>query len=125
MTLDSRYRVREMRLDEVDLRIAYFHDASDEHLRRLGVARALLPSRVAWRQFYEADYARPIRDGDGPLALVNPGTPPAFVGQHPGEEVLAAQAQDEPATELGLVGAGPQRRREHERMLPPAGSLTV
>jgi RimJ/RimL family protein N-acetyltransferase len=52
--------VREMRLDEVELRIAYFHDASDEYLQTLGVDRALLPSRAAWREFYEADHARPL-----------------------------------------------------------------
>jgi RimJ/RimL family protein N-acetyltransferase len=57
-------RVREMLLSEVGIRIAYFHDASDEHLRTLGVDRALLPSRQAWHEFYEADYARPIRERD-------------------------------------------------------------
>jgi RimJ/RimL family protein N-acetyltransferase len=51
--------VREMRLDEVDLRIDYFHEASDEYLRTLGVDRALLPAREAWRAHYEEDYARP------------------------------------------------------------------
>ena len=59
-TLDLH--VREMRLDEVGIRIDYFHDASDDHLRRLGVDRALLPSREAWQKFYEEDYARPIPD---------------------------------------------------------------
>jgi RimJ/RimL family protein N-acetyltransferase len=54
--------VREMRLDEVDLRIDYFHDASDDYLRTLGVDRALLPAREAWRAQYEEDYARPIRE---------------------------------------------------------------
>jgi RimJ/RimL family protein N-acetyltransferase len=54
--------VREMQLDEVDFRIDYFHDSSDEHLRTLGVDRALLPTRAAWRQFYAEDYARPLRE---------------------------------------------------------------
>ncbi len=54
--------VREMQLAEVDIRINYFHDASDEHLRLLGVDRSLLPTRPAWRAFYQEDYARPIRD---------------------------------------------------------------
>ena len=54
--------VREMRLDEVDIRIDYFHEASDEHLDRLGVDRALLPTRQEWRAFYREDYARPIED---------------------------------------------------------------
>jgi RimJ/RimL family protein N-acetyltransferase len=54
--------VRRMALDEVDLRINYFHDSTDEHLMKLGVDRALLPSREAWREFYEADDARPVSE---------------------------------------------------------------
>lgn len=49
-----------MRLDEVGVRIDYFHKASDEHLARLGVDRALLPARSAWHEFYEADYLRSL-----------------------------------------------------------------
>jgi hypothetical protein len=60
----SRLRVREMQLTEVAIRIDYFHDPSDDHLRSLGVDRGLLPSRAAWCEFYQADYARPIRDRD-------------------------------------------------------------
>lgn len=52
--------VRPLRLDEVGLRISYFHDATDEFLARLGVDRAKLPAPDAWRTFYEQDYARPI-----------------------------------------------------------------
>jgi len=52
--------VREMQLSEVDIRINYFHDSSDEHLQTMGVDRALLPAREEWREFYEDDYARPI-----------------------------------------------------------------
>ena len=63
----SRLRVREMQLSEVGIRIDYFHDASDDHLYILGVDRALLPSRAAWREFYEADYARPVRDRENYL----------------------------------------------------------
>jgi len=58
---DSELRVREMQLAEVPIRIDYFHNASDDHLRTLGVDRTLLPSRAAWRKFYEADFDRPIR----------------------------------------------------------------
>jgi RimJ/RimL family protein N-acetyltransferase len=58
----ARLTVREMRLAEVGIRIDYFHDSSDEHLRMLGVDRALLPTRDAWRTFYEEDFARPIGD---------------------------------------------------------------
>lgn len=54
--------VREMQLADVEIRINYFHDASNDHLRMLGVDRALLPTREAWNAFYEEDYARPIQD---------------------------------------------------------------
>ncbi|HVX33950.1 MAG TPA: GNAT family protein [Solirubrobacterales bacterium] len=56
--------VRPMRLDEVDVRIDYFHDASDEYLLHLGVDRALLPDRDAWRAYYEQDFARPLPERD-------------------------------------------------------------
>jgi hypothetical protein len=51
--------VREMLLSEVEIRIRYFHEASDAHLTALGVDRALLPEPPAWRAFHEKDYARP------------------------------------------------------------------
>jgi RimJ/RimL family protein N-acetyltransferase len=54
--------VRPMRLDEVDVRIDYFHDASDDYLARLGVDRALLPSKDSWRAYYEEDFARPLAE---------------------------------------------------------------
>ena len=60
----SRLRVREMELAETGLRIAYFHEASDDHLRTLGVDRALLPTPAAWRDAYERDFARPIEERD-------------------------------------------------------------
>ncbi|MGP0030036.1 MAG: GNAT family N-acetyltransferase [Acidimicrobiales bacterium] len=62
MAPDLHLTVREMLPSEVDVRINYFHDASDEYLRVLGVDRSLLPTRQAWRAFYEEDYARPMRD---------------------------------------------------------------
>ncbi len=51
-----------MQLDEVDTRIDYFHNATDEHLKLIGAARHLLPRREAWHAFYEADYARPLSE---------------------------------------------------------------
>jgi RimJ/RimL family protein N-acetyltransferase len=54
--------VRPMRLDEVGFRIDYFHDADDEYLVKLGVDRALLPSRADWLAFYEEDFARPLAE---------------------------------------------------------------
>jgi RimJ/RimL family protein N-acetyltransferase len=62
MTAARVVNVRPMQLSEVDLRINYFHDASDEHLLTLGVDRTLLPSREKWRQFYEADDPRPLAE---------------------------------------------------------------
>jgi RimJ/RimL family protein N-acetyltransferase len=62
MTDGPRLSVREMQLTDVGIRISYFHDASDEHLRMLGVDRAKLPTREAWYAFYEKDRARPIRE---------------------------------------------------------------
>jgi Acetyltransferase (GNAT) domain len=56
--------VRPMRIEEVGFRIDYFHDASDEYLVKLGVDRALLPGREAWRTHYEEDFARPIAERD-------------------------------------------------------------
>jgi RimJ/RimL family protein N-acetyltransferase len=58
----SKPVVREMQLDEVDLRIDYFHQASDDYLRRLGVDRARLLTPEAWRSFYQEDYARPLQE---------------------------------------------------------------
>ncbi len=54
--------VRPMELDEVDIRIDYFHDASDEYLAQLGADRARLPSRDAWRTYYAEDFARPLAE---------------------------------------------------------------
>jgi RimJ/RimL family protein N-acetyltransferase len=62
MAPELHLTVREMQLSEVGIRIDYFHDASDEYLRVLGVDRALLPTRQAWLAFYEEDCARAIRD---------------------------------------------------------------
>ncbi len=51
-----------MRLDEVHVRIDYFHDASDDHLVALGVDRARLPTRRDWEESYRADHARPFEE---------------------------------------------------------------
>src|ERR1035441_8275498 len=58
----QKLTVREMQLVDVGIRIDYFHGASDDHLRTLGVDRALLPTPEAWWKSYEEDYARPIRE---------------------------------------------------------------
>jgi RimJ/RimL family protein N-acetyltransferase len=54
--------VRPMELDEVDIRIDYFYDASDEYLALLGADRSRMPSRDAWRAYYAEDFARPLAE---------------------------------------------------------------
>src|SRR5450759_2030540 len=46
---------------EVDVRIDYFHDSSDDHLLKLGVDRASLLSKEAWRSVYAEDYALAVQ----------------------------------------------------------------
>jgi RimJ/RimL family protein N-acetyltransferase len=58
-----------MQLSEVGIRVDYFHNSSDDHLRTLGVDRGLMPSRAAWREYYEADYVLPIEDRDSYLLV--------------------------------------------------------
>ncbi len=62
MSVEQALSVREMRLDELGVRIDYLHDSSDEHLRVLGVDQARLPTREAWRQHYAEAYVRPTRE---------------------------------------------------------------
>jgi len=69
MATTPRLHVREMQIAEVGVRIDYFHDSSDEHLMTLGVDRASLPSKEAWRAAYVEDVARPIEHRQG-IALV-------------------------------------------------------
>src|SRR5665647_3908656 len=45
MTTERDLIVREMQLVDVDMRIDYFHNASDDYLRTLGVDRALAAHR--------------------------------------------------------------------------------
>lgn len=57
-----RLRTREMEAAEANIRIDYFHGASDEDLLAMGVGRDLLPSPEAWRASFEADLGHPLRD---------------------------------------------------------------
>lgn len=59
---DEAISVRPLGLDEIDLRIEYFHSATDDFLRHLGVDRARLPAPQEWRAWYRDDYARPIEE---------------------------------------------------------------
>jgi RimJ/RimL family protein N-acetyltransferase len=55
-----RFIVQEMALQEVDIVIDYFHDASPEHLELLGVDPTRLPPASVWRERYAREYAKPI-----------------------------------------------------------------
>jgi RimJ/RimL family protein N-acetyltransferase len=68
--------VREMPLEDVGLRIKYFHDASDEYLMMLGVDRNLLPDPDAWWALHERDYARPLRERESYALLWELNTHP-------------------------------------------------
>jgi RimJ/RimL family protein N-acetyltransferase len=49
-----------MELGDFDVRIAYFHEATDERLARLGVDRSRLSPPDAWRASFEQNLARPL-----------------------------------------------------------------
>jgi RimJ/RimL family protein N-acetyltransferase len=49
-----------MGLSDFDVRIAYFHEATDEHLDRLGVDRSRLPAPDHWRASFAHNLARPL-----------------------------------------------------------------
>ena len=71
--------VREMRLDEVDIRIDYFLNADLDYLQKLGVDPDNLPSRQAWLQKYEEDYARPVEQRESiQLLWLENGDPIGF-----------------------------------------------
>ena len=57
--------VREMRADEIHIRIEYFHRATDAELIVLGVDRARLPSPRAWQESYEEDRSRSLEERSG------------------------------------------------------------
>jgi len=51
-----------MELPDFDIRIAYFHQATDEHLNLLGVDRSRLPRPDVWRASFEQNLARPLEE---------------------------------------------------------------
>jgi RimJ/RimL family protein N-acetyltransferase len=55
-----RVSIRPMKLADFDARIAYFHEATDEHLDRLGVDRSRLPRSDDWHASFEQNLARPL-----------------------------------------------------------------
>jgi len=53
-------RVRPMGVEDLDVRIRYFQDATDEHLQLIGVDRSKLLALGEWRRSFEEDLARPV-----------------------------------------------------------------
>lgn len=51
--------VREMKVEEIDLIINYFHRSTPEHLETMGVDPTRLPSPEAWRDRYQRQYGLP------------------------------------------------------------------
>lgn len=65
------FRVRPMDVEDLDIRIEYFQNATDEHLQLLGVDRAKLDPLEAWRESFETDLCdttggRPKRESRHP-----------------------------------------------------------
>ena len=60
---------REMTLEEAGIIIDYFHGASHDFLKSLGVSPAKLPYRDDWEAFYRAEYQRPIHKRRAILVL--------------------------------------------------------
>ncbi len=53
-----------MEVDEYRHVVAYFHDASDSDLERMGVERGLMPSRESWLAHLHADHGKPAAEAD-------------------------------------------------------------
>jgi RimJ/RimL family protein N-acetyltransferase len=51
-----------MELTDFALRVAYFHEATDEHLARLGVDRSRLPDPEEWQARFAANLALPLEE---------------------------------------------------------------
>jgi RimJ/RimL family protein N-acetyltransferase len=61
--------VRPMLAAETSLIIDYFHDATPDFLRMLGVDPARLPARETWRAHYASEFDRPIAQRKSLLLL--------------------------------------------------------
>lgn len=52
--------VREMKLDDVDVVINYFHQSTVEDLETMGVDPSRLPTPERWREYYVHEFSQPI-----------------------------------------------------------------
>ena len=108
--------VRPMELDEVDVRIDYFHDASDEYLLQLGVDRSRCRAQEAWRAFYEEDFARPLAERETyNLAWELDGR---FVGFSSADHI---DFGEQAFMHLHIVEEPKRRSRPRDRVRPPVG----
>jgi len=60
--LEKHLLVREMTIDEIDIRIDYFLSSSTEHLELMGVERTNLPSKENWLKTFQENIEVPIRE---------------------------------------------------------------
>lgn len=51
-----------MGVDDLDVRIRYFREATDEHLELIGVDRSKLGLLEVWRSSFEENLARPVAE---------------------------------------------------------------
>ena len=68
--------VREMRFDETDLVIDYFHQSTPEHLEMMGVDPSRLPTPDAWRERFRNDFSRSVEQRLGLLVIWLSGDQP-------------------------------------------------
>ena len=61
--------VREMRVDEVNIVVDYFHGSTDDHLERLWVDRAKLPAPDDFVGILQRDFERPVQERDRLLVI--------------------------------------------------------
>jgi RimJ/RimL family protein N-acetyltransferase len=84
-----RLGVREMKLEEVELVINYFHQSPPEHLETLGVDPTRLPDPATWRDFYAQEYAQPIEHRKTFLILWKMGDAP--IGFSAADKIIYGQ----------------------------------
>jgi RimJ/RimL family protein N-acetyltransferase len=71
--------VREMRFDETDLIINYFHRSTPKALETMGVDPTRLPAPEAWRERFRTDLGHPIDHREGMLVIwLSDGRPVGF-----------------------------------------------
>ena len=111
-----RLALRPMELEDFDIRIAYFHEATNEHLDRLGVDRSRLPTPHAWRASFAENLARPLdeRSEYGVVWELDG----AFVGFSTADQICFG---DEAPMHLHIVDSEPNRKNRR----PDTGFISI